>query len=125
MNEIRPLLEKAEEDIRAAEVLMKENFNRIAVSRLYYAMFYVTEALLLSKKLSFSSHKAVISSFGKEFVKTDKFGAKFHRALIDAFEDRQRGDYETEVDISEEQTVRYINLAKEFLKESKKYLKIK
>ncbi|MEA3507160.1 MAG: HEPN domain-containing protein, partial [Elusimicrobiota bacterium] len=47
MNEIRPLLEKAEEDIRAAEVLMKENFNRIAVSRLYYAMFYVTEALLL------------------------------------------------------------------------------
>jgi uncharacterized protein (UPF0332 family) len=33
-------------------------------------MFYCAEALLFSIGLSFSKHSAVISFFGKEFVKT-------------------------------------------------------
>ncbi len=63
-------MQKAHENIAAAEVLLQENFPEIAASRAYYAMFYIAEILLFSKGLTFSSHSAVISAFGKEFAKT-------------------------------------------------------
>ncbi|MEX2706693.1 MAG: HEPN domain-containing protein [Candidatus Freyrarchaeum guaymaensis] len=43
------------------------------VSRCYYAMFFLAEAVLLTKGLRASSHKGVISLFGKHFVKTGIF----------------------------------------------------
>jgi uncharacterized protein (UPF0332 family) len=66
----RYLLEKAKENIKAAELLLSQGFEEISASRAYYAMFYLAEALLHSRDLSFSSHSAVIAAFGKEFLKT-------------------------------------------------------
>mgnify|MGYP000346425449 CR=1 FL=1 len=122
MNEkIFKLLDKAERNIKVVEKLIKDNELEIAVSRLYYAMFYCAEALLLSKNLSFSSHKSVIVNFGKEFVKTGIFDEKFHKVLKNAFEDRQEADYEfAEFQLSE--VKKYLDLAKKFLNETKKYL---
>jgi len=125
MNEkIVKLIDKSERNIKVAEKLIKDNELEIAVSRLYYAMFYCAEALLLSKNLSFSSHKAVIVNFGKEFVKTGIFDEKFHKVLQNAFEDRQEADYEF-VEFEKPEVEEYLNLAKEFLETAKKYLGIK
>jgi uncharacterized protein (UPF0332 family) len=125
MNEkIVKLIDKSERNIEVAEKLIKDNELEIAVSRLYYAMFYCAEALLLSKNLSFSSHKAVIVNFGKEFVKTGIFDEKFHKVLQNAFEDRQEADYEF-VEFEKSEVEEYLNLAKEFLETAKKYLEIK
>jgi len=112
MNEkIVKLIDKSERNIKVAEKLIKDNELEIAVSRLYYAMFYCAEALLLSKNLSFSSHKAVIVNFGKEFVKTGIFDEKFHKVLQNAFEDRQEADYEF-VEFEKPEVEEYLNLAK-------------
>ena len=125
MNEkIVKLIDKSERNIEVAEKLIRDNELEIAVSRLYYAMFYCAEALLLSKNLSFSSHKAVIVNFGKEFVKTGIFDEKFHKVLQNAFEDRQEADYEF-VEFEKSEVEEYLNLAKEFLETAKKYLGIK
>jgi uncharacterized protein (UPF0332 family) len=125
MNEkIVKLIDKSERNIEVAEKLIKDNELEIAVSRLYYAMFYCAEALLLSKNLSFSSHKAVIVNFGKEFVKTGIFNEKFHKVLQNAFEDRQEADYEF-VEFEKSEVEEYLNLAKKFLETAKKYLGIK
>jgi len=125
MNEkIVKLIDKSERNIKVAERLIRDNELEIAVSRLYYAMFYCAEALLLSKNLSFSSHKAVIVNFGKEFVKTGIFDEKFHKVLQNAFEDRQEADYEF-VEFEKPEVEEYLNLAKEFLETAKKYLGIK
>jgi len=125
MNEkIVKLIDKSESNIKVAEKLIKDNELEIAVARLYYAMFYCAEALLLSKNLSFSSHKAVIVNFGKEFVKTGIFDEKFHKVLQNAFEDRQEADYEF-VEFEKSEVEEYLNLAKEFLETAKKYLGIK
>ena len=125
MNEkIVKLIDKSERNIEVAEKLIRDNELEIAVSRLYYAMFYCTEALLLSKNLSFSSHKAVIVNFGKEFVKTGIFDEKFHKVLQNAFEDRQEADYEF-VKFEKSEVEEYLNLAKKFLETAKKYLGIK
>jgi hypothetical protein len=47
------------------------------------------EAMLLSKGLTFSSHSAVVATYGKEFAKTGLLDPKFHRDIIDAQECRE------------------------------------
>jgi len=56
-------------------------------------MFYATEAVLLTKKLNFSSHKSVISLFGEHFIKTGIFESDMGKILSKSFEKRMVGDY--------------------------------
>ena len=65
-------------------------------------MFYAVQATLLSKGLSYSSHKSVISSFGEQFVKTGVFPREMGRQVNLAFQKRQLGDYEAAFVISKE-----------------------
>jgi len=73
------LLDKARQSLAAARLLAKEGFADISVSRSYYAMFYLAEALLLAKGLTYSKHSAVIAAFSKELVKPGRAPAEFHR----------------------------------------------
>ncbi len=84
MNEIDALFERARNSVAAAQNLLRDGFPDYAASRVYYAMFYVAEALLASRGESYSSHSAVIAAFGREFAKTSRLDPKFHRWLISA-----------------------------------------
>jgi len=119
---IEKLLKKAQEDLKASEIMIENGIFRIAASRVDYAMFYIAEAILLTKGLIFTSHKGLISSFNKEFIKSGIFNMKFGRLLRDAFDIRQNSDYEIVPDITESKTKELLLAAKEFLEEAKKYL---
>lgn len=121
MNDIEALIKKAGNSILAAELLLEKKMYGFSISRTYYAMFYIAEALLLTKDLSYSTHKEVISAFGREFVKTDIFHKKFGRGLNRSYDLRENGDYEPRDKVSEEQAKTYLNLAKEFLEAAKEY----
>lgn len=54
------LLQKAQSSIDAAKLLVREEFFDFAVSRAYYAMFYIAEAILLEDELNYSKHSAVL-----------------------------------------------------------------
>ncbi|WP_414549968.1 hypothetical protein [Anabaena sp. CCY 0017] len=58
--------------------------------------------MLLKENLSYSSHAAVISALGKYLVKTNKIPSKYHRYLIDAQDQRNRGDYDVNPDLTKE-----------------------
>ena len=73
MREATSLMERARKYLKSARMLLDEQDYESSVSRAYYAMFYAAEAALLTRDLSFSSHKGVISAFGEHFVKTDIF----------------------------------------------------
>lgn len=92
--DVKALLEKAGRSLSSARRMYGDKDYDFAVSRAYYTMFYCAEALLLTKDLTFSKHSAVISSFGKEFVKTGIMEKKMQTYLMDAFDARQRGDYD-------------------------------
>lgn len=109
------LLDKAEQSIQAAELLLQQGFSSFAASRAYYAMFYAAEALLLSEGLSFSKHSAVIAAFGEHFAKPGLLPAELHRYLIQGFEERQVGDYGTDVEISSRAAGLAIQRARQFL----------
>lgn len=118
----RKLLEKAQESIEAAAILKREGQNTFAASRVYYAMYYVTEALLYEKGLKFKKHSAVHSAFGEQFVKTGIFDSKFYKALTKAFENRLISDYDIDVAIPREEVELMIEQADSFLRTTSQYL---
>ena len=119
---VQELLDKAAQSIGAAELLLRDSYIDFAASRTYYAMFYAVEALLLSREYSFSKHSAVISAFGKQFVKTGIFDSRFHRYLLNSFDLRNAGDYGSLHAVSEEKARQTIEEARELLGAIKQYL---
>ena len=115
MKETAALIKRAMRYLKSAEMLLKDGDFESSVSRTYYAMFYSAQAVLLTKNLSFSSHKGVISAFGEHFVKTGIFPKEMGRELNRAFEKRQVGDYEYTFVISEEEARRMLQSGKEFV----------
>jgi len=57
-------------------------------------MFFAAQAALLTKNITYSSHRGVLSAFGEFFVKSGIFPKEMGRNLNRAFEKRQLGDYE-------------------------------
>jgi len=109
------LIEKAERFIRSAKLLKEDGDFDSAASRLYYAMFYIAERLLEAKGMSFSSHRAVISSFGLHFAKTNEMDPKFHQALLSGFSQRQIGDYASGSNLAEGDVKTMLYQTEEFL----------
>jgi len=118
------LLEKASRAIEAAETLLKNGLGEFSTGRAYYAMFYTAEALLNEKDLRFSKHGGVHGAFGEYFIKTGLFDMKFHRWLLDAFDQRIEGDYGVEALIADQDARELIDQAKEFLQAGKLYLTV-
>jgi uncharacterized protein (UPF0332 family) len=125
LKEIRSLIDRADKYIKSAGKLIEEEDYESSVSRSYYAMFYCTEALLLTEGLSYSSHKGVISAFGKHFVKTGIFDKAMSRELNRAFEKRQLSDYEYTFVIDPEEAKELLESAKAFTEQIKAFLNTK
>ncbi len=121
--EISGLIKKAKESLGAANQLLKSGYPDFSASRSYYAMFYAVQALLLTKNLAFSKHSAVISAFGKEFIKNGLLPATLHRYISDAFDTRQAGDYGAVGSVSEEVAMTLTEQAKEFIATIEEYFK--
>lgn len=121
--DISDLIKKAKESLNAAKSLLESGYSDFSASRSYYAMFYAAEAVLLTKNLSFSKHKAVISAFGKEFVKAGAIPSSLHHHIADAFDIRQAGDYGPVGSVGEDKARILIENAKEFIEITVGYLK--
>ena len=124
MTEIDSLVRKARRYIKSAELLLNDKDYESSVSRSYYAMFYAAQAALLTKELTFSSHKGVISAFGKHFIKTEIFPKEMGRELNRAFEKRQIGDYGYAFVVSDEEAIQILRYGKEFIDKVTSWLNI-
>ena len=109
------LLRKAEHSIEAAKVMKQSSYFDFAVSRAYYAMFYLAEAFLLEKGLAFSKHSAVHAAFGEHFVRTGILPTQLHRALIHGMEVRLTGDYDSAKEVSVDEAEEQIASAEQFM----------
>ena len=91
-------IESARKTFEAAKVLSENGFWNSAVNRLYYAVFYAVNALLILNEIQTKSHSATKSQFSLHFVKTGRFDKKYGRLLSELFDWRQKGDYENMFD---------------------------
>ncbi len=119
--QVQVLLNRAEESHQAAKVLLDNRLSNYSAAQSYYTMFYLTEALLFSKGLQFSSHSAVMAAFGKEFAKTQILDPKFHRRLIVAERRRETGHYGAENSVTAEEALESFQWAEEFTQTVKNY----
>ena len=122
MKETESLIQRAGKYLKSAEILIQAGDYESSVSRTYYAMFYSAQAMLLTKNLSFSSHKGAISAFSEHFVKTGIFPKEMARELNRAFEKRQISDYEYTFVISKEEAEEMLANGKQFVEKIVQYL---
>ena len=122
MKEIKDFTEKAEKFLSTAQQALNIGDYDSCVSRCYYAMFFMAEAALLTKNLSASSHKGVISLFGKHFVKTEIFDRDLGKALNDAYDKRLVGDYGVGFAVTEQQAKDLLETARNFVQKLKNHL---
>lgn len=123
MKEIRDFTAKAEKFLSTAEQALDTGDYDSCVSRCYYAMFFTAEAALLTKNVTASSHKGVISLFGEHFVKTNILERNLGKALNDAYDKRLVGDYGVGFTVTEGQAKDLLNTARDFVEKLKIYLK--
>ena len=120
---IQRLLDLADESHQAAKVMIDGGFVRFSAAQSYYTMFYLSEALLLSRGLTFSSHSAVIAAYGKEFAKSSLLNPKFHHYIIVTQKRREIGHYgEGNEEVTSEQALESYQWAEEFMQAVKDYL---
>ncbi|HXG64192.1 MAG TPA: HEPN domain-containing protein, partial [Blastocatellia bacterium] len=110
------LLRKSQDSLQAARLLADKGFWDFSVSRAYYTMFYVAQALLLGEGLTFSKHSAVIAAFGQYFAKTGRVPVEFHRYLIEAEQSRNVGDYDIGPGLSKDEAEQQLTRAEQFIK---------
>jgi uncharacterized protein (UPF0332 family) len=121
--QIEALVAKGKRSLIAAQRLFELGDYDFAASRAYYAIFYLAEALLLSRGMAFSKHSGVISAFGQHFIKTGLLPAELHAILRDAFDQRNVGDYDFDVLYPQEKALDLLSKARKFIDAVGSYLK--
>lgn len=116
------LVEKAKRSLQVAKDSFDDGHYEFVASRAYYSMFYLAQAFLLTKGLTFSKHSAVISAFAVQFTKPDIVPQKYHRYLNDAQEDRHIADYDIQILLTQEDAQEQIIRAEEFLEYAERFL---
>lgn len=86
----------------AAKVLADNGFWNSAVNRLYYAVFYSVNALLVKNEIYVNSHSGMRSQFSLHFIKTGKLDKKYGALLAELYDWRQKGDYDNIFDYDSE-----------------------
>ena len=113
--EVQKLLEKADHAIEVAGSLYGQGFVQDAASKLYYAMFYATQALLKSEGIEVVKHSAVESALGYYFAKPGRIDPKYHRMLINARKVREIIDYDIQEESVEPAAMLKLEDGKEFV----------
>ena len=121
-DQLQLMIGKAFRSIAAARRNIEEGDYDFSSSRSYYAAFYAIEAVLLTKKLSFSKHAGVISAFNQHFVKTDIFPKEFSWSIGRLFRERQTGDYDFHLSIDEKDAKEDVRTAEKIVNAIAQYL---
>jgi len=107
---------RAKETLEEAKIMFDNSKLFATVNRIYYAIFYESVALLLTKDLYSSKHSGIRSLFNREFVKAGVVREEFGDFYNKMFEFRQRGDYEDLVEFNKEDIKTWLEKAEEFIK---------
>ena len=115
-------LDQANEELNAVNLLFNKEFYRESVSRAYYSMFHVTQALLIIKEIYPKSHKGVIQKFGEEFVKSGILEKKMGHILAQAETMRLKADYDIGVKITKDECEEILDSCEYFISKVKEII---
>lgn len=115
-------LKQAEQCLVSAQVLIDiKDFNG-ASNRAYYAVFHAMRNVLALEAVDFAKHSGVIAYFRKTYIKTGVFPVSASTTIGKAFDLRSDGDYDDDIEVSEEQVAALLEDVKEFVTLVKNYI---
>jgi hypothetical protein len=92
--EQRTLFTKAQRMLRTAHVSLDDGDPESAINRAYYAAYYAATAALLSVGETPKTHTGTHNRFYGHFVQSGSIASEIGATLKEAFNLRQRADYE-------------------------------
>ena len=117
-------LGRAREELATAGENLAHGHYRAAVSRAYYAVFYMASAALFSQSIQRAKHSGVESAFAEFLVRPGYIEVEFSRLYQKARRQREEADYADDVDVDEataRQTLadaaRFVDRLERFLRE--------
>lgn len=119
---IKYKIEKGINTLKEADLLAGSEYFNAAINRLYYAVYYVAAALMISNKLETFTHKGIKTMLGLRFIQTGKLDREYGGIYQRLFDSRQAGDYEDFVYYTEEDYQRLRPLAKKFIDKVTEFL---
>ncbi len=119
---VRYRLERADETIAEAKLLVSKGYYNATMNRLYYACFYAALALLVANGIATSSHAGVKTMLGLHFVSKGLLDKQFGKTFSRLFEIRHTGDYDDFVYCDKEMADEYTPKAEAFIQTIKELL---
>lgn len=86
-------LQRADEELRAAEHLLSVGMPRIAMTRVYFAAFHGLRGRLYAEGLEPRSHRGVQHLFNLHFVRTGRYPTNVARLTARLQKFREEADY--------------------------------
>lgn len=125
IEEIKSLLIVSNEDLEASKTLLGIGQYRNSIVMSYYSMYSIAWALLLLKGSEPSTHSSLISEFGRLYVLEEDFDKNLASNFSNARVSRENASYvsqDTFNTFDEKRAKKNIELAEDFIHESKKFL---
>ena len=120
---IKRNIEKSDDSLKIAELIIRENIIFKALNMIYYACFYTVTALAEKHDFKTSKHYGLLKWFNQKFVHQDKvFSKEMYKVYEKTFDYRQKDDYDTLYVPTLEETLKILEDAKTFIKAVREYL---
>ena len=113
----------AREELRAARQLIDGALPRVAMTRIYYALFHAVRALLYGENLQPKSHRGTLNLFNLHFVKAGVFPAGTSRMLSRLQRFREDADYAQGFVITGDEAVEELDEAETFVERVIRHLR--
>jgi len=115
----------AKSDLKAAKILIEAKEYRASNNRAYYAIFHAISAIHALDEKTYKRHKDAISSFNKDYVKTEIFPREIGKKISFAEEIRHASDYDDFYIATKEKSQEQIKTAEELIQMVENFCKNK
>jgi uncharacterized protein len=116
-------MEKAKEDLSAAELLLNNNHFAQSLNRSYYANFHAVRSILAYDKFDSKTHSGIISYFNRNYIKDGRIDKKYSEILTNSQRIRTKSDYDDLYVADKETAEKQLINAKEFISFIEGYIK--
>lgn len=115
-------LEKAEECLSDAKLLLESESYKSAANRSYYAVFHAMRAVLAYDGYDSKKHSGIIAEFRRLYIKTGLFESGMSDIIRSLFDLRTDSDYNDFFVASKADVAEQVGNAEYFVQQIKQYL---
>ena len=87
----------------------------MAANRYYYACYHMVHAAFVTRNIATKTHEGTLTELGKHFIMTGKLEKRFGRFFSRMIQLRLKADYNSIVEVTQEEVLEMAPLSHEFV----------